>query len=380
MDCFQELTLDICHCGAASCEHRLLAQLREEENRALKQMVRELTAKIDSLRSNDVRANQDQDASASTDCAGAETKPRDGATLWGEIDFPANESGSDSGYFSDDFQSEEGGADAISAEASSDDATEADDASDWTETWGQSEQPTSTTAWDDIGEETFVCTVPDDKKAFWEPSAHSRVAAEVLSDVLDEALLSCSRTVYRAFDKLDRETCFEKWDGPKHVGWGRSEILDALFTRTNFYQVFGGNQEAGKLALDAAVRMRNAACHPCNRRRDDPEACTVEHVDHLLAMAQDLPRMLGNNEEVVVMQGLRDKLQTEAQKTWTELLELAAHPVEPTMDNVSKALCRTSWDFGFALLPKEKDIPLLVAALRQEAESRRRNDTAGPRW
>ncbi|PPJ52975.1 hypothetical protein CBER1_11217 [Cercospora berteroae] len=411
MDCFQEMTFDACHCGAASCEHFLRAQLREEHIQDLERKVRELTAEVDSLRSNDVRATQTEDASASTDCAvseaqsqawadfcesvkkdateaadapeqlessGAETRLRDGATLWGENDFPANESGSDSGYFSDDFQSEEGDADVISAEASSDDATEADHALDWTETSWKSEW-SSTSTW--AGEEDFTITVSDDKKAFWEPSAYSRVDAAVIPDVLREALLSLSRTVYKAYEKEDREGCFEKWDCPEWVGWGRSEMMDDLLTRTSFRFVFNGNEEAGKVALDAAVRLRNAACHPCNRTRGShEEACTTERLDYLLATAQDLPRMLGNNEEVVVMQGLRDRLQAEAQKTWTELLELAAHSVVPTMDNCSKAVCRTSLDYGFSLLPKEEDIPLLVAAMRQEAESRRREDTAGPRW
>ncbi|KAF2217163.1 hypothetical protein CERZMDRAFT_81118 [Cercospora zeae-maydis SCOH1-5] len=411
MDCFSKTMIAACHCGAASCEEHSLARLREEQIEALKQLVRDLTAQNDFLRSGDDRATQEPGAPASADCAGSEAQTQtwvefcdsilDGAnetaeapeqlhcsgaeascqdwtTFCDERDLPAGEAGSDPEYVSGGSQSDEE-ADAVSAEASSDDATEAGHASDSTETSWESEWTAPTTAWSDDAEEIFVPIVSDAKKALWEPSAHCRADCARISDILDQALLSASRTVYKAYNELDPESCFEKWDCPENVGWGRSEMLGDLMERTSFNQVFGGNQEAGKVALDAVVRTRNAACHPSNHIRGQSEACTTENLDHLLSYAQELARMLGNHKEMALMRGLRDELQMEARKTWAELLELASHPVTPSKDNCSKALLRTFLDYDFSLYPQEKHIPLLVAALKDEAESRHRKDTAGPR-
>ncbi|KAM3424249.1 hypothetical protein BST61_g11211 [Cercospora zeina] len=404
------MSIDLCHCGDAFCHEYLQSQVKDQRIEALEKLVRDLIAeKGSSLLSND-RTCQDHDVPATPDCAdseaqsriwdefcksihnganeaaeapeqlhcsGTETRCQDWTTFRDESDLSAE---SDPGYFSGGSQSDDD-ADAVSAEATSDDANEADDVSDSAETSWESEWDASTvTAWTDGVEEVYVPTVSDAQKALWQPSAHCRVDSARISDILRESLLSASRTVYKAFNLLDPETCFEKWDCPENVGWGRSEMLGDLMRNTRFPDLFRGNEEAGNLSLDAVVRTRNAACHPSNNIKGHSEACTTEHLDHLLSHAQDLAQMLGDHEQEAFMRDLRDELQMEARKTWLELEELASHPVTPSKDKCSKALLRTFKDYDFSLYPQEKHIPLLVAALKDEAESRHRKDTAAPRW
>ncbi|USW57203.1 hypothetical protein Slin15195_G105220 [Septoria linicola] len=163
--------------------------------------------------------------------------------------------------------------------------------------------------------------VPESKKVWFEPSSYCRIKNELATQLLQRGLDSASRALWNAFNKQYPAQCYNRWDDPTHINWGRDELYDLL----------DGSEPAIKLLF-----VNPSAGYKC--------------------LMNDLAELLKDDDEAAVVSQVRHELLAAARVTWEELkgMHKAVKEGQSGPFKSSKQLLRTFQDYGNQPISQEE--------------------------
>ncbi|KAI5363144.1 hypothetical protein Slin14017_G068250 [Septoria linicola] len=197
--------------------------------------------------------------------------------------------------------------------------------------------------------------VPESKKVWFEPSSYCRIKNELATQLLQRGLDSASRALWNAFNKQYPAQCYNRWDDPTHINWGRDELYDLLDGSDPAIKLLFVNPSAGYKCLMNVVDLRNAQAHPSSTSGTGWDR-TTKNMDDWLYHAQDLAELLKDDDEAAVVSQVRHELLAAARVTWEELkgMHKAVKEGQSGPFKSSKQLLRTFQDYGNQPISQEE--------------------------